>query len=222
MLVGHIAVSFIAKRIEPRLSLGTLVLAAMLPDVLFFFFVLAGIEHIEFKPGMGAANYIAAVDFHLSHSLLMNAIWAILFAAACYLKRRYLRVAVVAFAVVLSHWLLDFIAHPPDMQLAPGLHQYFGLGLWTSIPATLVIEGGFWLLGIVVYLKTTRANSRWGVFVFWPVVLFLTLAWYGNIAGPPPRVETAPLQSFIFFSLVTAWAFWMNRLRPSRLGDQLP
>jgi hypothetical protein len=34
MLVGHIAVGLAAKRITPRVSLGTTVLAALLPDLL--------------------------------------------------------------------------------------------------------------------------------------------------------------------------------------------
>jgi hypothetical protein len=42
-----------------------------------------------------------------------------------------------------------------------------------------------------------------------------TLAWYGNISGPPPRdPHTAPYASFVLFSLAVAWAYWMNRLRP--------
>jgi hypothetical protein len=36
VLVGHFAVGFAAKRLEPALSLGTLVFAAMLADMLAF------------------------------------------------------------------------------------------------------------------------------------------------------------------------------------------
>lgn len=52
MLVGHFAVGFLAKRVEPKLSLGTLVLAAMLADFLWVIFLIAGIENVQFKPGM--------------------------------------------------------------------------------------------------------------------------------------------------------------------------
>jgi hypothetical protein len=34
MLVGHFAVALLAKRVEPKISLGTLALAAMLADLL--------------------------------------------------------------------------------------------------------------------------------------------------------------------------------------------
>ncbi|HEV2914223.1 MAG TPA: hypothetical protein VGX92_13165 [Pyrinomonadaceae bacterium] len=217
MLVGHFAVGLVAKRVEPKLSLGTLVLAAMAADFLWCIFMLAGIEHIRIRPGMGAANYFDAYDIALSHSLLMDAIWAAVFAAAYFLRRRYPRGAYVVFVAVLSHWLLDFLVHRPDMPLAPGVDKYFGLGLWASTPATIVVEGGFWLLSIILYTRATRPVNRVGVFVFWAVIAFLTLAWYNNIAGPPPPdVRAAAISSFIFFSLVVAWAYWMNRLRPAQ------
>ena len=53
MLVGHFAIGLTAKRVEPKISLGTLVLAAMLADFLWCVFMLTGIEHVQFKPGRG-------------------------------------------------------------------------------------------------------------------------------------------------------------------------
>ncbi len=219
MFVGHLAVGLVAKRIEPKLSLGTGVLAAMLVDLLWAIFMIAGIEHVHFKPGMGAGNYFDAYDIAMSHSLLTGAVWAALFAAAYFFRRHYPRGAWILFAAVLSHWFLDFVSHGPDMPLAPGVHRYFGLGLWNSIPATLIVEGGFWLAAIVLYVRATRPKNRAGVYAFWSVVALLTLSWYNNIAGPPPRnPHTAPIVSLIFFSLVVAWAYWMNRLRPAQAG----
>lgn len=215
MLVGHFAVGLLAKRVEPKLSLGTLVLAAMLADFLWVIFLIAGIEHVQFKRGMGAANYIASFDVPFSHSLLMDAIWGALFATAYFLRRSYPRGAWVLFAVVLSHWLLDFVSF--KNSLAPGVHQEFGLGLWYSIPATLIVEGAFWLLAIIVYARFTHPKNRAGVFAFWIVIVVLTFAWYNNITGaPPPSVLAAGISSLIFFSLVAAWAYWMNRLRPGK------
>lgn len=217
MLVGHFAVGLVAKRVEPRLSLGTLVLAAMLADFLWCFLMLAGVEHVEFKPGLGAANYFAAADFAMSHSLLTGMVWAAMFAVAFFWWRRNGRGAGVLFVAVLSHWLLDVVAHRPDMPLAPGVSKVFGLGLWASVPATLIIEGGFWLLAIILYVRTTRPRKRLGVYAFWVVIPLLTLSWYNNIAGrPPTSPRAAAIGGLIFFSLVVAWAYWMNRLRPAK------
>jgi hypothetical protein len=216
MLVGHIAVGLAAKRVTPRVSLGTLVLAALLPDLLWCIFLLAGIEHVEIKPGRGAVNYLAASDMALSHSLLMNAAWAALLVAAYFFARHYARGAWMLFAAAMSHWLLDFVAHRPDMALAPGVHRYFGPGLWNSVAATVIVEGGMWVAAIIVYVRVTRAQGRTGVYAFWIVVVFLTLAWHGNIAGPPPSSPRAmALSSLIFFSCIVAWAYWMNWLRPA-------
>jgi membrane-bound metal-dependent hydrolase YbcI (DUF457 family) len=217
MLVGHLAVGLAGKRVEPRLSLGTLVLGALLADLLWCVFMIAGVEQVRFKPGLGAAHYFEAVDLGWSHSLLMNAVWGGLLAAAYFARRRHSRGAGVLFAAVLSHWVLDFASHRPDMPLAPAGSQRFGLGLWTSVPLTLVVEGGLWLGAILVYTRVTRAKTRLGSYAFWSVAALVTLAWYNNIAGPPPaNPRTAALASMMFFSLLVAWAFWMNRVRPSR------
>jgi hypothetical protein len=211
MLAGHFAAGLAVKRLEPAISLGTLVLASMLADLLWCIFMIAGIEHVQFRPGMGAANYFAASDIAISHSLLMDGLWGGLLAAGYFLIRRYRRGAWILFGAVLSHWVLDWISHGQDMQLAPGTHRYFGLGLWRSIPAAVIVEGGFWVFAVIVYAHGTCHRTRAGLCGYWSVVAVLTLAWYNNLAGPPPRdPRTAPIVSFVFFSLTVAWAYWMN------------
>jgi hypothetical protein len=179
--------------------------------------MLVGIEDVRFATGLGAANYFQPINIALSHSLLMLLVWGALFGGAHYLWRRNLRAAVLLFCLVASHWVFDVIAHKPDMPLAPGMNQRFGFGLWTNIPATLIVEGGLWVLALVLYLRATRAKTRLAFFVFWPIVFLLTLLWYNNIAGPPPPdARVAPLFSLVYFSLVVAWSYWINRLRPAR------
>ena len=222
MFVGHLALGLVAKRIEPKISLGAWMLAVLLVDLLCFAFLIAGIEHFDVEPEAArnrfvALNVVRNIFFAYSHSLLMNVIWAALFAAAYFLRRRYARGAWLLFAAVLSHWLLDFIAHNPDMRLAPGASGVYGLGLWNSIPATLIIEGGIWLLAIILYVRVAHAQKRAGLYAFWPVIAFITLSWYGNIKrGMDPDPVRAGIGGLIFFSLVVAWAYWMNRLRPAQ------
>lgn len=210
MFVGHLAVGFTAKHLEPKLSLGTLMLAVMLADLLVFPLMIAGVESFHAVPGVTTNRMIGDIPY--SHSLLMDSVWAGLFAAAYFLRRRNPRGAWVLFAAVLSHWLLDFVSHRPDMPLAPAAHARYGLGLWNSIPATLAIEGGLWLFALILYIRETDAEKRTGVYAFWLGIGLLTLAWYGNITtGLDPNPVKAGISGLIFFSLMIAWAYWMNR-----------
>ena len=168
MHVGHFAVALIAKRIEPKLSVGTVTFASMFPDVLWCVFMLAGVEHVRFKPGITvevgvrAIDVLEAPDIVYSHSLVMGVIWAALLAVVYFSARRYSAGATVIFVAVLSHWVLDFVSHPPDMPLAPGIDKRLGLGLWNSIPATIIVEGLLWLAAIVLYLRATQTQNRTG------------------------------------------------------------
>jgi hypothetical protein len=109
------------------------------------------------------------------------------------------------------------------MPLAPATSLRLGWGLWTSIPATILIEGGLWAVAIVVYARATHAGTRGGAYLFWSVIPLLTVIWYNNIAGPAPKnSESAPVASLVLFSLVVLWAYCLNRLRPwrpRRLGN---
>jgi hypothetical protein len=79
MLVGHLAVGLFAKRIEPKISLGTWILAALFSDLLVFPLLIAGIEHFDTVPG-ATVNRTVGRDIFYSHGLLSNVIWAALFA----------------------------------------------------------------------------------------------------------------------------------------------
>ncbi|HEX4169410.1 MAG TPA: hypothetical protein VHZ55_28445 [Bryobacteraceae bacterium] len=217
MLVGHFAVGLVAKRCEPKVSLGTFVLAALLADLLWCLFLIVGLEHVRFKAGNGVASYMTAENIELSHSLAMDGLWAASFAGIYFLRRRSAVGAGILFFVVLSHWLLDFLSHGPDMPLIPGFQKYLGLNLWASIPASLVVEGGIWIVAVILFARVTRPRNSLGVYLYWVVVVVLTLTWYNNLAGPPPRSpQAAPFASLVFFSLAVAWAYWMNSLRPPK------
>ena len=212
MLVGHFAVGLLAKRVEPKVSLGTFVLAAMLADLLWVIFLITQIEQVNFQPGLGAANYVASMDVPWSHSLFMDAIWGALFATAYFVTRHNKRGALMIFAAVVSHWLLDVVSLTGSF--APGLHSEIGLRLWSSVPATIIVEGGFWLVAVIVYVRSTTPKKGVGTYAFWIGVALLTLSWYRNITGPPPpSALAAGISSLVYFSLTVAWAYWINRLR---------
>ena len=212
MLVGHLAVGFAAKRVEPKVSLGTWVLAAVFADLVAFVLMIAGVERFLTVPGVTSNRFIGEIPY--SHSLLMDVVWAALFTGVYFLRRHYPRGAWLLFVVVMSHWVLDLVSHRQDVQLAPGPHPAFGLGLWNSLRATWIVEGGLWLAAIILYVRATRGAKLWGVFVFWIGIILFTLAWNGNIrAGVDPNAVRAGIGGLIFFSLMVAWAYVVNRSR---------
>ena len=216
MFVGHVAAAFVGKRVEPKLSLGTLVLATMLPDILWPIFSIVGIEYTTDSPVMPENNLR---DISYSHSLLMVAVWGALFTAGYFLWRRSrhqqydARALLILFAAVLSHWVLDAVAN--KHALAPGSHIYAGLMLWSNLPATIIIEGGFWVITIILYLRATRPKARVAIYAFWPVVALLTFLWVTNIKRGAPEPKQV-IGSLVLFVLLVAWAYWINRARPAR------
>lgn len=185
MFVGHFAAGFAAKRAAPTVSLAWLVFCTQWADILWPALVLAGIEHAEIQPGITEANFLHLQHMPWSHSLAMLAVWAVVLALPWLWRRAYRDAAVVA-ACVLSHWVLDWVAHRPDVPLVPGSEAKVGLGLWNSLPGTLLIEGALWAVGVALYGRSTRPTSRWGQWGLWSLVAFLTVSWLGSVFGPPP------------------------------------
>jgi hypothetical protein len=174
MFVGHFAVAFAAKPAAPRVSLWTLIAAAGLADLLWIAFFVAGVERVAIVPGLMAANSLDLVSVPFSHSLLMDAVWALLFGGAYFLVRRDARGAWVIAAAVLSHWVLDVVTHRPDMQLVPWTETRLGLGLWNSPIATLIVEGTLWLAAVAIYVRATRPTGWAGRYGFWTMIVILT------------------------------------------------
>ena len=75
MVIGHYAVAMAAKRVAPRTSLGTLIAAAILLDLIWPVLVLLGIEIVTITPGVTAVTPLTFVSYPYSHSLLMSLLW---------------------------------------------------------------------------------------------------------------------------------------------------
>jgi hypothetical protein len=214
MFVGHFAIGFGAKRWAPKTSVGTLLFAALLADLLVFVFVAVGIEHISIRPGITRVNALNLYDFAWSHSLVMDVVWGALLAAAYFLTRRYERGAWVLFAAVLSHWVLDWASHRPDMPLVPGFHRYYGLGLYNSPLGLLIVEGGLWMIGIILYLRATHTRRFAAHLAFWTFIVVFTALWLLSFNGaPPPSVHVLVTVDLILFPILLCWAYWIDRLR---------
>lgn len=221
MFIGHFAVGLASKRIAPRASLGVLMAAPNLLDLLWPVFLLLGWEQVRIDPGNTAFTPLDFVSYPISHSLLTACGWGTLFALLYWLVARYVRGAVVIACSVVSHWVLDFIVHRPDLPLYPGGPRV-GLGLWNSVPAAIALEVAMYAAGAWLYLSMTRARNRVGSYALWAFLAFGLVAYVGNIMGPPPPSTRAIAVVALTLWLVPLWAWWIDRHREVTLPPQSP
>ena len=116
---------------------------------------------------------------------------------------------------MLSHWVLDFLTHRPDLPIAPGVHVYVGLGLWNSLVGTIIVEGALFIAAVVLYVRTTAAVDRTGRYAFWALIAFVSIGYIANFMSrqQPPSSVTAIAIGGLKQWLVVAWAYWIDRHR---------
>ena len=208
MFLGHIAVGLAGKRAAASVSLGTWLASVQLVDLLWPIFLLAGLEHVRIVPGITAFTPLDFYDYPITHSLVGAAAWAGIFAGVWLAVRRKRRAAALLAAGVISHWVLDVIAHRPDMPVLPH-GPYLGLGLWNSIPATLVVELTMFAIGISVYVRSGGAGRH--RVSFWLFMAFLLVVYFAAAFGPPPPDTRTLAWSALAIWFLVPWAWWADK-----------
>lgn len=222
MFIGHFAVAFAAKRAAPRTSLGALFVGAQFADMLWPVLLLLGVEQVRIAPGANPFLQLAFTSYPWSHSLLMEFVWGAVLAGMYYALTRSGRGEWVLLLIVPSHWILDLVVHVPDLPLAPGSDVLFGLGLWRSPAATIVIELAMYLAGVAIYARATQARDRIGRIGFWTLAVFLLVLYAASIfSPPPPTVRALALGALVGWPLAL-WPWWIDRHRTVRDGAVAP
>jgi hypothetical protein len=219
MFIGHFGVALAGKRLAPRASLGSLFFAAEFLDLLWPVLLLAGVEHVRISPGITKMSPFDFYDYPISHSLLTVLGWSLLAATTYFVIRRYFRGAVIIGVGVLSHWVLDFLVHRPDLPLWPHGPRV-GLGLWNHTAAAVAIELAIFAVGVWIYLLATEARDRIGLYGFWILIAVLFFGWVSTLlAGPPPSERATAIGSLAMWLLIP-WAWWTDRhrVRENRLA----
>ena len=216
MFLGHFAVALAAKKAAPKTSLGTLVVAAQFGDLLWPVLLLLGIEQVRIVPGLLPASPLNFTSYPISHSLVAQVGWGTLLGACYFMVRRSTRGALLVGLLVPSHWLLDFVAHRADMPLYPGGAKY-GLGMWNSLPLTIVVEFALFAAGTAIYLSVTRAKDRMGNLALWSLLGLLAVLFPASLFGPPPPSVQALAWSAMAIWITVPWAAWADRHRQSDL-----
>lgn len=153
MFIGHYAVSLAIKAIRPTVPLWMLLAAAQLLDIVWAVLVLLGIEKVRVIGGATMADLLHFDFMPYSHSLVAALAWsALAFILAKWAlngPRRNSSATLVAL-IVLSHWMLDWVAHVGDLPLMGEAHKV-GLGLWRHTALSMVLEIGGVALAIFLW-----------------------------------------------------------------------
>jgi hypothetical protein len=213
VFIGHFGVGFAAKRVAPRVSLGTAFLAAQFLDLLWPTLLLLGVETVRIAPGATAVTPLIFDHYPISHSLLAVVGWGLALGVVYALTTKSTRGAIVVGALVVSHWLLDAIVHIPDLPLAPSGDARIGLGLRQSKAATLAVELPIFAAGVWLYVRSTTARVKVGSYGLVGLVAFLALVYAGNLFGEPPPSATAIAWVGQAQWLLVAWGYWVDAHR---------
>ena len=214
MFIGHFALGFALKRAAPKTNLGWLIASVEFLDLIWPILVLTGVERVEIDPGNTVFTPLNFVYYPYTHSLAGAIVLSILFGGVYYAISKYKRGALIVAAGVLSHWFLDLIVHRPDLQLYPGSSERFGLGLWNSFAATIIVESAMFILGVWLYVSFTRAKDKIGRYALWSFVVFLAVVHVANAFGPPPNSSAVAIVALLMW-LFPLWAGWGDAHRTS-------
>jgi hypothetical protein len=110
------------------------------------------------------------------------------------------------------------------MPLTIGGETRVGLGLWNSVPATVVVETLLFAAGVAAYVRFTQPRDRTGSVALWLLVGFLVAISIANLFSPPPPSVEAVAWTAQSMWLLVLWGYWVDRHRlpPSPATGESP
>jgi hypothetical protein len=217
MFLGHYGVALGLKRAQPKVSLGTLFVAAQLADLLWGTFLLFGWEHVRILPESSPTTPLDFIDYPISHSLLGAVVWSLVAAGLYYSwptrdTSRHLRASAIVGVTVFSHFPLDVLAHVPDLSLAGNKTPKLGLGLWNHPTATVIVELLFLAAGLGIYIALRSHRHPVRPIRLAVLVLTLIAVYFASLFGPlPTSVRTIATGDIVFVLGAAALAGWADR-----------
>jgi hypothetical protein len=215
MFLGHYGAALALKRAEPKVSLGTLFVAAQLVDVLWGAFLVLGWEHVRILPDDNPLLLLQFYDYPITHSLVGALGWGLAAAALYYSwptrdTTRHWQASVLVGAAVASHWLLDFIVHVSDLPLAGNDSPKVGLGLWRHEGLSVALELLVLAAGAAIYARGRSRRHPLRPVRLGLVLVILVGIYAASILGPPPPSVTAiglgDVGFLLLMGLLAAWA----------------
>ncbi len=213
MFIGHYGAAFVAKRIEPRLPLWSLLLAAQLVDIFWVIFVLSGLEKASLDPSL-PSNPLVLSSMPYTHSLGATFIWgffALLIGMASMRGgMRRLAFGLVLAATVMSHWFLDLIVHRPDLALW-GEDAKMGFALWNWPLAAFALEVAL-VVGSIAWMIRSRTlhvgQLRKRILILGGLLVVLQIA--SQLGATPGTVPAVVLSALFAYLLVAVMGWWVE------------
>ena len=210
MFVGHFAPALVAAVHKDAPRLPVLFIAAQLVDWAFFGLLLTGTEAMRMTPGISVMNPLDLYHMPYTHSLVGALVFGGAMAAIIWaMARRRGHVAVIsgllAGAVVVSHWFLDWMVHIPDLTWAGQLPK-LGFGLWNypaiEMPLELaLIIGPLWIYARVRKPATGRLLTLAGT-----MLALQAFNWFGPVdTSVTPMLSIMAFAAYGFCTIAAGW-----------------
>ena len=193
-----------------------LFLAVQFVDLVFFPLVLLGIERLNVVENFTQSTHFELEYLPYTHSLLASFLWAgFIYGIYRGIPPRNKSVALVMGIAVLSHWFLDVVVHTPDLPLWSDASTKLGFGLWNNAIATYTLEAGLLVVGLWMYLRSTRASGATGRYGMGIFVVLLLLVNAANVFGPlvDDSQITLAISSLSMYFLFAGAAHWLDGKR---------
>lgn len=213
MFLGHFGAGFAGKKFSKSASLGTYFMAAQWIDLLWPILLLLGIEKVKIEPGISNVTPLNFNYYPFTHSLAAAIIWGVIFGVIYFLIKKNSKTSIILGVFVVSHWVLDFLVHIPDLPIFPGSELKVGLGLWNSFTATIILEGLIFGVGVYLYYKSTKSKNKTGIYSLIGLVVFLILIYISNLFSPPPNSVKAIGIVGNAQWLIILWGYWIDKNR---------
>jgi membrane-bound metal-dependent hydrolase YbcI (DUF457 family) len=166
--IAHASIAFIARPAAPRAHPLVLIAATQVPDLSFFAFEAAGLEHqavtrMDFRRGL---TCLSPAHIPWSHGLTACSVWsavagAVVGATTATWSYRDRCTGAIIGSLVFSHWVLDAIAYnnlPVVLDDSPEV----GLGLVTTgagVIAGMLVEAALITGGVATFLRNRKGTT---------------------------------------------------------------
>lgn len=217
MFVGHYSVAFACRTERNKIPLWVLFIAVQFLDYIWATLVLLEIEKLRVIKGFTAGSMLDSYYHPYSHSLMMAILWsvvaALIYNTVCRESRYYSKFAPVIIGIaVFSHWLLDLIAHPPDLAIYDNTRKV-GFGLWNYRDPEFALEIALLAGGIVLYLvRNAMPTIRKGTVIAFGIALVIVQIGDTYVPRAPLTDKATVIGVWVFYTLFVLIAFVVEKI----------